>query len=126
MRIFHVLTHFMPAQTAGTEVYVYALHQRLQQLGYTGGVILPFFDRNNDLCYEFNGISVYGYPQEIVQCDQVVKGIRPPSGLHAFADLLDKLKPDVLHFHALSGSHGITVFHLQVAKQKKIPIFFRA
>ncbi len=122
MKVIQVLTHFLPAQTAGTEMYVYALQHRLQQMGNTGGVIIPFFDTKSESEYVYNGIRVWGYPQDSVPYDKVVKGFAPPSGLQEFGKLLDRLQPDMLHFHELSGSNGITVFHLKVAQERKIPV----
>lgn len=121
-RIFHVLTHFMPAQTAGTEMYVYALQHHLQQNGFSGGVIIPFFEDTGELEYNYNGIHVHGYIQENESSDSIQKGLQPPSGLHAFETLLDKLQPDILHFHEISGSSGITIFHMEAARRRNIPI----
>jgi glycosyltransferase involved in cell wall biosynthesis len=112
----------MPEQIAGTEMYVYSLQQQLKRMGHSGGVIIPFFKQQNKSEYEFNGIRVFGYPQDFNSIDKVIKGLEPPSGLHEFGRLLDKIQPDLLHFHELSGSNGITIFHLKMAHERKIPV----
>jgi glycosyltransferase involved in cell wall biosynthesis len=124
LKVFHVLNHFLPFHTAGTEVYTFSLQHHLQQMGYAGGVIIPFFNHQNESEYVYNGIRVFGYHQDNIATDKVTKGLVPPSGMGEFGRLLDQLQPDVLHFHELSGSNGITIYHLKMAYERKIPIVF--
>ncbi len=112
----------MPAQTAGTEMYVYSLQRQLQREGYFGGIIIPFFGGVSSLEYSYNDIQVYGYIQDKATSDSLQKGLIPPSGLDTFEILLDKLQPDVLHFHELSGSNGITIYHMEAAEKRRIPL----
>lgn len=124
MKIFHVLTHFLPDQIAGTEMYVFSLQQQIQQIGFTGGVIIPLFDPTKSLDYEYNGVTVYRYLQDNIITDSIQKGFLPPSGIVNFDSLIEKLNPDVLHFHELSGSNGITIHHLEIAQRRNIPVVF--
>lgn len=124
MKIFHVLTHFMPEHIGGTEIYVHSLQQHLQIFGYSGGVIIPTFKKRTNLEYEYNEVNVYTYTQDKGISDSLQKGLDPPSGLKHFENLLDKLQPDILHFHEISGSNGITIFHIKAAEERRIPIVF--
>lgn len=124
MRVFHVLTHFMPGQVAGTEMYVYALQSQLQLLGLDGGVIIPGFSDKGSTAYTYQNTRVYSYAQPAAFSDEEIKGYAAPVGITAFRQLLEELKPDVLHFHELSGANGITVFHFEVAKSLGIPMLF--
>lgn len=124
MRVFHVLTHFMPRQVAGTEMYVYALQSHLQALGLDGGVIIPGFSDEGSRMYGYQNIKVYSYAQPAAFSDEEIKGYAAPEGMAAYRQLLEELQPDVLHFHELSGANGITVFHLEVAKSLGIPMLF--
>jgi glycosyltransferase involved in cell wall biosynthesis len=124
MRVFHVLTHFMPRQVAGTEMYVYALQSQLQALGLDGGVIIPGFSDEGSTAYTYQNTKVYSYAQPAAFSDEEIKGYAAPVGITSFRQLLEALKPDVLHFHEISGANGITVFHFEVAKSMGIPLLF--
>jgi hypothetical protein len=60
VKIIHILNHFLPQQTAGTEIYVWALCKHLQELNYNVSVLIPNIVRR-DLHGEFNGFSSKPY-----------------------------------------------------------------
>lgn len=124
MKVVHILNHFMPRQVAGTEMYVFALQQQLQHLGIHGCVIVPGFDQEGFDHYVFEGVEVYSYPQPIAPNHRVVIGIDHPSGLSKFCNLLERLKPDLLHFHEINNGNGISVFHAEAAKASGYRIMF--
>ena len=47
MKVFQVLNHFLPQQTAGTEVYTWALSKQLQQKGVEVEIIIPHYGQQN-------------------------------------------------------------------------------
>ncbi len=112
----------MPDQVAGTEMYCYALQNALQKIGYSGGVIIPGFGKTQRTEYDFEGIRVICYPQAKAS-EKEIKGILAPSGLNEFEQILIDEQPDILHFHELSGSNGITIHHLEIAQKLNIKMF---
>lgn len=122
MKIYHVLNQFLPDQVAGTEIYTFTLIKFLQQKNISGNVIIPGFGKNTTERYIYEDVKIHRYSQPCEATENEIKGIVPPSGLQNFELLLKELKPDILHFHELSGSNGITIFHMKVAHKLNIPI----
>lgn len=117
LQVLHVLNHFLPYQTAGTEVYVDSLIRSLRALGVHGQVAIPHYNQSVDANYAYQGVNVYQFAQVESPSREVVLGLRAPSGVQSFERLLQQLKPDIIHFHELAGSTGVGVFHVQRAKR---------
>lgn len=117
MKIFQVLNHFLPGQTAGTEVYTWALSKRLQQMGCNVEVIIPNYGQQDSTDYLYDGLKVFKYAEPSIVDRSLIMGFRKPEGLVAFKNYLEQEKPDVIHFHELAGSNGITLHHVSVAKR---------
>lgn len=126
MKIFHVLNHFLPQQTAGTEVYTWALCRELlegagveisERTEMDLTVVIPNEGKSETATYTYNGIPVVQYPEPSVVDKELIQGKRKPDGLKYFKDLLLEKQPDIVHFHELNGSNGITIFHVQAAKE---------
>lgn len=117
MKVLQVLNHFLPQQTAGTEVYTWALSKRLQQAGLEVQVLIPHYGKKEDAAYVYDGIPVHQYAEPSVVDRSLVMGFRVPDGLAYFRDILQKEKPGIVHFHELAGSNGITLKHVEVAKK---------
>jgi hypothetical protein len=45
MKVLQVLSHFLPQQTAGTEVHIWALSKQLEQQGVNTQVEIPNFGK---------------------------------------------------------------------------------
>ncbi|MEY4573017.1 MAG: hypothetical protein RLZ10_2287 [Bacteroidota bacterium] len=116
MKVLQVLNHFLPSQIAGTEVYTWALSKQLQQKGIDVQVIIPSYGKNLDSEYIYDGLYVKKYAEPSVVNRSLIMGYRPPDGLNNFISYLDQFKPDIVHFHELAGSNGITLKHIQAAK----------
>ena len=116
MKIIHVLNHFLPHQTAGTEVYTWALSKQLQQEGVAIKVLIPHYGKTDSYDYVYDGLSVHQYAEPSVVDRSLIMGFREPDGLKNFVDYLNKEQPDLIHFHELAGSNGITLKHVQAAK----------
>lgn len=117
MKIIHVLNHFLPHQTAGTEVYVWALSKALKDEGHEVKVLIPNYGSFTSEDYRYDGISVHRYAEPSEVDRKLIMGFREPDGLSFFNVYLNKEKPDVVHFHELSGSNGIGVAHVRAAKK---------
>ena len=116
MKVIQVLNHFLPQQTAGTEVYTWALSRQLQQHGVAVQVLIPHYGNTKDADYVYDGIAVHEYAEPSVLDRSLIMGFRLPDGLKNFVAHLKNEKPDLVHFHELAGSNGITLQHIQAAK----------
>lgn len=116
MKIIHVLNHFLPQQIAGTEVYTFSLIKHLQQLDIESIVLIPNYDSVSNEEYTFEGIRVTKYAEPSVVDRALIMGKRIPDGLINFIDILRLEQPDIVQFHELAGSNGITLSHIVEAK----------
>jgi glycosyltransferase involved in cell wall biosynthesis len=116
MKIIHVLNHFLPHQTAGTEVYTWALCKQLQQQGVKVKVVIPYYGETESADYVYDGLIVHQYSEPSLVDRSLIMGFRVPDGLKNFKAYLKKEQPDLIHFHELAGSNGITLQHLKAAK----------
>ncbi len=116
MKVFHVLNHFLPHQIAGTEIYVYALTRNLLSFGINAAVVIPNYRKYINEKYEIDGITVHQFSEPSLVERSLIMGKRKPEGLSSFITLLHQQRPDVVHFHELAGSNGITFHHVQAAK----------
>lgn len=117
MKIIHILNHFLPQQTAGTEVYTWALCKHLQNCGIDVKVLIPNYRHSVAADYVFDGLNVYQYAEPSVVDRSLIMGFREPDGLIHFEEFIRNESPDIIHFHELTGSNGITLKHVHVAKQ---------
>lgn len=117
MKVIHCLNHFLPGKVAGTEVYVQALVHQLRPLGIDSLVLIPHYGSTVNERYEIDGIRVvkYAEPSEV---DRSLKmGKRVPDGLKHFMEVLHNEQPDVVHFHDIAGSNGITMLHVRSSRK---------
>ena len=117
MKVIFVLNHFLPQQTAGTEVYTWALSKHLQNHGIDVQVVIPHYGETESNGYIYDGLFVYQYPETSVVDRSLILGFRVPDGLIHFEKYIHKEQPDIIHFHELAGSNGITLKHVHVAKK---------
>jgi glycosyltransferase involved in cell wall biosynthesis len=124
MKIIHVLNHFLPYQTAGTEVYTLALCKELLALDEEVQVIIPNYGADVSDAYTYEGVKVHRYAEPSVVNRSLIMGKRKPDGLQAFVNLLAQNKPDIIHFHELAGSNGITLHHVKAANATGAKVVF--
>lgn len=118
MKVIHVLNHFLPYQTAGTEVYTWALIRNLRQTALVqASILIPNYGKEFNEYYHYDGIEVTRYAEPSVVDRKLIMGIRKPDGLLAFEQYLQENKPDIVHFHELAGSNGVTLWHVKAAKK---------
>ncbi len=122
MKVIQVLNNFLPYQVGGTEVYTWSLCKYLQIQGVEVKVVTPNFGKNKDDNYFFDDLAVHKYSEPSIVDRSLIMGFRSPDGLNNFVSFLDDEKPDIIHFHELSGSNGITLKHVQIAKIRRIKI----
>ncbi len=117
MKVLQVLNHFLPQQTAGTEVYTWALSKNLQNNGFEVKVLIPNYGETALNEYIYDGILVHQYAEPSVVDRSLIMGFKEPDGLIHFEEYVRVERPDIIHFHELAGSNGITLKHVHVAKK---------
>lgn len=126
MKVLQILNHFLPRQVAGTEIYVWALSHGFLQKAVSNKVVIPNYGEYENGSYEVEGIDVIQYA-EPTKVDRALKmGFRPAEGLASFKRILQNQNPDIVHFHELAGSNGISIDHVRIAKEmgKKVVFTF--
>ncbi len=113
----------MPEQVAGTEFYVYHLAKSHLNQGDWPIILKPNYSIKEERQFDFEGIQVIEYPESNVLSKELITGFVYPSGVSSFKKILERVRPDVIHFHEISGSNGITIGHIEAAKSLQIPIF---
>lgn len=118
----------MPLAMAGTEVYVHTLATLQKKAGHSVAVVTSHIDyyRPGQINehYTYDEIDVYQFLETANPKNrQIHYGKKKPEGLSNFNALIYRLKPDVIHFHELNRSIGITVEHVKVARQTGAKIF---
>jgi glycosyltransferase involved in cell wall biosynthesis len=116
MKVIQVLNHFLPQQTAGTEIYAWSLSKHLQKMGIDVQVLIPHYGKTMPADYMYDGLKVHQYAEPSLVDRSLILGFRAPDGLKGFISFLKKIKPDIVHFHELAGSNGVTVQHVRAAK----------
>lgn len=116
MKIAHILNHFLPNHIAGTEVYALNLGKELMANGHEVIFIIPNYHSAQTEEYIVDGMRVIRYSEPSRVDKALQMGKRKPDGLRYFIEVLKEEKPDVVHFHELAGSNGITLHHVIAAK----------
>jgi len=117
MKIIHILNHFLPQQTAGTEVYTWALCKGLQALGHEVKVCIPHYGMKVDRSYFYDEILVYQFAEPSKVDRSLIMGHRIADGVEHFKKWIFSEKPELVHFHELAGSNGISIAHVKAAKE---------
>ncbi len=116
MKVIHTLDHFLPEQIGGTEVYIVSLAKSLINHEIESVVVIPNYGKNENETYNVESIRVIKYGETSVANRSVILGKEIPKGLLNFEKVLNEEKPDVVHFHSIGSSIGITIHHLIKAK----------
>lgn len=121
MKICFCVSWYFPASVGGTETYVNALAVFLKARGHTIIILKP--GEKDQPAYSYSDIEVmHFYPGKDFS-KKMYLGLQPP-GLMDFEEKLAGIKPDVVHFHSLTGPSGITVFHVQKARLFTSRVYF--
>jgi glycosyltransferase involved in cell wall biosynthesis len=124
MKIIQILNHFLPSQTAGTEVYVWALSKHLQQLNFEVSVLIPNYGKQLNDIYDYDGLTVVKYAEPSLPDRALILGQKFPEGLKNFTRYLQEQRPDIVHFHEVAGSNGIGLAHFEAAKEIGAKVIF--
>lgn len=80
-------------------------------------VLIPNYGKLQTGEYNVQGIRVIQYSEPSIIDRELIMGKRIPAGLSAFKAVLLTEKPDIIQFHIIGMSNGITKHHLFAAKQ---------
>jgi glycosyltransferase involved in cell wall biosynthesis len=117
VKIIYCLNHFLPAQVAGTEVYVFTLAKEMQKKGHEVLVLIPNFGKTIDESYNYENVRVIKFTEPTVLTHQIIIGKTIPDGVKNFVEILNIEKPSIIHFHTVGGSNGISLHHVREAKK---------
>jgi glycosyltransferase involved in cell wall biosynthesis len=116
MKVIHVLNQFLPGHIAGTEMYAYNLLEQLLDKGVEAIALIPNFGKAVTEEYFAGKIRVIKYAEPSVVDRELIMSKREPEGLAFFKEILKKENPDIVHFHELAGSNGITYGHVAASR----------
>jgi len=124
MKILQVAHSFLPYTMAGTEVYSYRLAKELAKRHE----LFVFFRINNPKAEEysvkrenFEGLETYAINNTFSRCRSFRDTYRNSEIDKKFGELLDKIKPEIVHIHHLLFlSHGL----VDEIKKRNIPVVY--
>lgn len=116
MKIIFCLNHYLPQHIAGTEVYVAALAKECAAKGWECKVLIPHYGSTETVTYFFEGVPVIRYAEPSLPDRALMTGSKAPEGLQHFTAILKAEAPQIVHFHELAGSNGISLYHVKAAK----------
>jgi glycosyltransferase involved in cell wall biosynthesis len=122
LKVLQVLNHFLPYQTAGTEVYTCALSKQLQKRGVEVKIVIPHYGKRESSNYVYDDLFVHQYAEPSIVDRSLIMGLRAPDGLIYFDEIIRHERPDIIHFHEIVGSNGITIKHVQLAKRSSAKV----
>ncbi len=122
MKIVQAAHWYYPDTVGGIEVYVAGLSKRLRMAGHEVFIAAPHTQNNQERNYEYEGFSVYRYPIPPKPSREETQGVIPVRGTEYFHAWLNKIQPDIVHFHGLSMGAGI--LEIQAAQLAGAKIVF--
>lgn len=119
MKIVQVIENFFPNSIGGTETYVLNVAKNFISEGHEVHVVAPSVSGAKK--YNYDGINVHRYQLNFNASKQHFKGLVPPPNLNAFIDILNIIKPDIIHFNTLNRI--VNTWNLKAAKNLGSKVF---
>ena len=119
MKILHVPFHYFPDAVGGTEMYTAALAERLQSLGVEVEIAAPGHEPAR---YTDRGIGVRRFGLTRNPDVSMLYGDGDPEAARQFSAVLDDVRPDLVHLHAMSPAVSLNA--LREIKRRAIPAVF--
>lgn len=116
--ILHLPVSYLPWTVGGKEVYCHRLGKQLRRLGVDSRVAVHSDSMNKSPpgLYEHEGVPVHVLePIQAARRRQSIYSCTPDS-IPGFAQLLDEIRPPIVHFHDFSAG-GASVQHMREAKR---------
>lgn len=103
-------------------MYAFHLGRELARTGYDVAFVIPNYQKAVTEEYSYESFRVIKYAEPSLVDRDLKMGKRPPEGLSHFREVLPVEKPDVVHFHEIAGSNGITFGHVHAAKEQEYKV----
>ena len=118
--VLHVPFCYFPDSVGGTEIYVQNLCKAQQNQGVQTIVAAPGPEQNS---YMHDNTAVFRYRvSNRINNIEELYGSGDPDSASEFGVLLEHLKPDLVHFHALT--RGVSLLHLRETNKRRIQTCF--
>lgn len=124
LSIIHCVVYFVPKRVGGIEIYVHALAKQLQNLGHDVKILVPQYSGDDPYPLDVDGISVLSYAEEESTKKKEFSGKALSKLFSGFVGHLSNEKPDIVHFHQLTSSNGVSLHHLREAKRLGAKVVF--
>lgn len=124
LKILMCPVFYLPNRVGGIEVYVHALAKQLLAKGHIVKVLVADYPREKPFEAFYDGVPVITYPGFENITREEFKGMVPGKGLAGFISCLEKENPDIVHFHQITNSNGISIFHIEAAKKLGIRVVY--
>jgi glycosyltransferase involved in cell wall biosynthesis len=120
LKIVLATNHFFPSHQAGTEQYVLKLAKGIQAEGDNCTVLIPH-EIGLEREYHFENIQVLTFESKKINLqNRYCQNIVPVED--SFQDVLNRLNPDIVHFHNLDSIY--TIHHFAEVKKRGIKVFY--
>jgi glycosyltransferase involved in cell wall biosynthesis len=124
MKVSLILNNFFPSTVAGTEVYVWSLAKKLIKKVEQVKIVIPNYSKIFTSVYIYDELMVTQFAEPSLVDRSLIMAFRKPEGLKSFIAYLNTEKPDIVHFHEIAGSNGITIHHIEEAKKSGAKVLF--
>jgi glycosyltransferase involved in cell wall biosynthesis len=120
MKLLHVPFHFFPEDAGGTEMYVHALARELRKCGVESEIAAP---GTEDREYGFDDFTVHRFSVATnpANVSDLYSG-GTAACAYRFGRILDRSRPDIVHFHAFSPE--VSDLAAREAKARDLKIVF--
>jgi len=119
MNVLHVPFCFYPDPVGGTEVYVQNLGLEQKHLGLEASIAAP---GTSEQKYAHEGLDVRRFPGGRSTNLLELYGAGEPSAAEAFARILDTVRPDLVHLHALTAATSLLL--VEAVQRAGLPIVY--
>jgi glycosyltransferase involved in cell wall biosynthesis len=117
--VLHVPFCYYPDAVGGTEVYVASLARVQRERGYDVAIAAPDAENRS---YFHDGLPVYRFATAPKMDLRQLYGEGDPTAAANFEQILDRVRPDVLHLHAFTSAVSAGLAHR--ARARGIPVVF--
>lgn len=119
MKVVHVPFTYAPNPVGGTEVYVSSLVSHLRAHGIESTVAAP---GDREETYSIDDVLVDRYVASPLTSAADLYGSGDPVAARAFGEILDRRRPDVVHFHA--RTRAVSLLCLREAKARGLSVLY--
>jgi glycosyltransferase involved in cell wall biosynthesis len=113
VKILLVTEYFYPQSSGGTELYVYNLAKALQKQNQQAEVLSLFEGEQKQSVY--NDLTINYIPFNRDFKTAIINGEEKADNVEIFCAAVQKINPDVIHFHTITTSIG--AYHIEAIKR---------